>query len=71
MKLSPPHIDPKDRPLRRKAAMAYRAAREAGKSHDRAFQAAMTVYIEARPKENADQVAASEKVDDDLLSRQR
>jgi len=31
----------------------------------------MTVYIEARPKENADQVAASEKVDDDLLSRQR
>jgi hypothetical protein len=48
-----PHmmLSPKDRPLRRKVAMAYRTAREAGKSHDRAFEAAMTVYLEARPEE--------------------
>jgi hypothetical protein len=62
IKLSPPHIDPKDRPLRRKVALAYRTAREAGKSHDRAFDAAMTVYLEARPDEKADQIAVSEKV---------
>jgi hypothetical protein len=29
-----------DKPLRRKVALAYRTAREAGKSHDRAFHAA-------------------------------
>ena len=62
MKLGPPHIDPKDRPPRRKVAMAYRTAREAGKSHDRAFHAAMTVYFEARPEEKTDQIAVSEKV---------
>jgi hypothetical protein len=42
--------------------MAYRTAREAGKSHDRAFHAAMTVYLEARPEEKTDQIAVSEKV---------
>jgi hypothetical protein len=62
MSIGPPHVDPKDRPLRRKVAMAYRTAREAGKSHDRAFQAAMTVYFEARPEEKTDQAAASHKV---------
>ena len=51
MSLGPPQIPTKDKPLRRKVAMAYRTAREAGKSHDRAFQAAMTVYFEARPEE--------------------
>jgi len=44
-------ISAKDKPLRRKVALAYRTAREAGKSHDRAFDAAMTVYLEARPDE--------------------
>ena len=42
--------------------MAYRTAREAGKSHDRAFHAAMTVYLEARLEEKTDQIAVSEKV---------
>jgi hypothetical protein len=62
MSISPPHIDTKDRPLRRKVAMAYRTAREAGKSHDRAFDAAMTVYLEARPEVKTDRLVASEKV---------
>src|SRR5262249_62126063 len=58
----PPQISAKNKPLRRKVAMAYRTAREAGKAHDRAFDAAMTVYLEARPEEKTDQAAASEKV---------
>jgi hypothetical protein len=49
MSIAPPQISAKDKPLRRKVALAYRTAREAGKSHDRAFHAAMTVYLEARP----------------------
>jgi hypothetical protein len=62
MKLSTPHIDPRDRLLKREVAMAYRSAREAGKSHVRAFHVAMTVYLEARPEETPDQAAASHKV---------
>ena len=42
--------------------MAYRTAREAGKSHDRAFDAAMTVYLEARPEAKTERLAASETV---------
>jgi hypothetical protein len=42
--------------------MAYRTARDAGKSPDRAFQAAMTVYLDARPEEKTNQTAASHKV---------
>jgi hypothetical protein len=60
MSLGPPQIPTKDKPLRRKVAMAYRTAREAGKSHDRAFQAAMT--LEVRPEEKTDQATASHKV---------
>ena len=55
-------ISAKDKPLRRKVALAYRTAREAGKSHDRAFDAAMTVYLEARPDEKTDRIAVSEEV---------
>ena len=62
MPIGPPQISAKDKPLRRKVALAYRTAREAGKSHDRAFHAAMTVYFEARPEEKTDQIAVSEKV---------
>jgi hypothetical protein len=51
MSLGPPQISAKDEPLRRQVGMAYRTAREAGKSHDGAFHAAMTVYLEARPEE--------------------
>ena len=40
MPIGPPQISAKDKPLRRKVALAYRTAREAGKSHDRAFHAA-------------------------------
>ena len=40
--------------------MAYRTAREAGKSHDRAFHAAMTDYFEARPDEKTHQLAVSD-----------
>jgi hypothetical protein len=62
MSIGPPQISAKDKQLRRKVAMAYRIAREAGKSHDRAFHSAMTVYLEARPEEKTDQIAVSEKV---------
>jgi hypothetical protein len=62
MSLGSPQVSAKDKPLRREVAMAYRTAREAGKSHDRALHAAMTVYLETRPEENTDQIAVSEKV---------
>jgi hypothetical protein len=62
MSVGPPQISAKDKPLRRKVALAYRTAREAGKSHDRAFHAAMAVYLEAHPEEKTDQIAVSEKV---------
>jgi hypothetical protein len=62
MSVGPPRISAKDKRLRRKVALAYGTAREAGKSHDRAFQAAMTVYLDARPKEKTNHAAASRKV---------
>jgi hypothetical protein len=49
MSFSPPPIAPADRALRRKVAMAYRAARSEGKSHDRSMEAAMVVYLAERP----------------------
>jgi hypothetical protein len=52
MSIGPPRISAKDKPLRRKVALAYRTPREAGKSHDRAFHA----------EEKTDQIAVSEKV---------
>ena len=69
MSIGPPQISAKDKPLRRKVALAYRTAREAGKSHDRAFHAAMTVYLEARPEEKTEQIAVCEKGRHDLFSR--
>ena len=62
MSIAPPKISAKDKPLRRKVALAYRTAREAGKSHDQGLHAAMTVYFEARPEEKTDQIVVSEKV---------
>jgi hypothetical protein len=51
-----------DLAFRRKVALAYRTAREAGKSHHRAFHATMSVYLEVRLEEKADQRTTSEKV---------
>jgi hypothetical protein len=61
MSIGPPQISAKDKPLQRKVGLAYRTAREAGKSHDTAFHAAVTVYLEARPEEKTDQRATSER----------
>jgi hypothetical protein len=62
MTLQPPHVPEADKPLRRKVALAYREARQAGKSHDRSMEAAIRAYLDARPEEAADPAAASGKV---------
>ena len=38
--LSPPHVTEDEKPLQREVAMAYRTAREAGRSHEGALDAA-------------------------------
>jgi hypothetical protein len=60
--LSPPIITASEIPLRRTVAMAYRTAREAGRSHDTALNPAMEVYYEARPEARADPSEASHRV---------
>jgi hypothetical protein len=52
-----------DKPLRRRVAMAYRTAREAGHSHHHALDAAEVVYFRAHPEELADRLEASARVD--------
>ncbi len=48
--LSPPTVTEDEKPLRREVAMAYRATREAGRSHHEAVDAARAVYSQARPE---------------------
>jgi hypothetical protein len=52
-----------DKPLRRRVAMAYRAARDVGHSHHHALDAAEVVYFRAHPGELADKPEASARVD--------
>jgi hypothetical protein len=47
----PPHVSEADKPLRRVVALAYRSARQAGKSHRDAYDEAMAVYAATRPGE--------------------
>jgi hypothetical protein len=62
MAFPPPHVTEADKPLRRKVALAYRSAREAGKSDQRAFDAAMVAYLDERPEAKADARATSKRV---------
>ena len=62
MDLRPPHVTETEKPLRRKVAMAYRAACEAGMTDFPAREAAMAVYFEERPEARADTLAASARV---------
>jgi hypothetical protein len=48
-RLRPPTVTDADKPLRRRVAMAYRSASEAGLSHHDALDAAEDVYFEAHP----------------------
>jgi beta-glucosidase-like glycosyl hydrolase len=67
--LSTPWVTDADKPLRRIVAMAYRAAREAGKEEHDAFEAAMIAYNKERPGE--DRIAASERVAEMIASAVR
>ena len=49
-------------PLHRQVAMAYRAAREAGRSHHAALDGAEAIYFRARPEAMGDLLAASARV---------
>jgi len=62
--LSPPHVADTDKPLRRHVAMAYRTAREAGRLHQAALDAARVVYAQARPEAMGDRLAASSRLRD-------
>ena len=68
MSLSPPHVADADKPLRRKVAMAYRTACEAGMSDFPAREAAMAVYLEERPEARSDTLAASARVAEMIAS---
>jgi hypothetical protein len=48
--LSPPIVTDAEKPLRREVAMAYRTAREAGRSHEGALDAADAVYHWPAPR---------------------
>jgi hypothetical protein len=66
--LSPPHVTDAEKPLRREVAVAYRIAREAGRSHDGALAAARVVYIQARPEAMSDPLAASARINEMIAS---
>jgi hypothetical protein len=68
MNLRPPHVSEDEKPLRRKVAMAYRAACEAGMSDFPAREAAMAVYLGERPETRADTFAASGRVAEMIAS---
>jgi len=48
--LSPHHVTEDEKPLRREVAMAYRTAREVGRSHHEALDAAEAIYAQGRPE---------------------
>jgi hypothetical protein len=56
--LRPAHVDDADKPLRRSVAMAYRGAREAGWSHNRANEAAIG-RLRCRARPGQERLAAS------------
>ena len=58
-----------EKPLRRQVAMAYRAAKEAGKEEHDAFEAAMAAYNKERPGE--ERLAASARVAEMIASAVR
>jgi hypothetical protein len=66
--LSPPHVTDAEKPLRRQVAMAYRTAREAGRSHHDALDAAEAVYFQAHSETLADRLAASRRINELIAS---
>jgi len=66
--LSPPTVTKDEKPLRRDVAMAYRAAREAGRTHEESFDAAEAVYFQARPGAVGDRLAASARINELIAS---
>jgi len=65
---SPPTIIDADKLLRRTVAMAYRTAREVGRSHLAALSAAEAAYCEAHPEASADRLAASARINEMIAS---
>ena len=66
--LSPPTVTEDEKPLRREVAMAYRATREAGRSHHEAVDAARAVYSQARPEAMGAPLAASARINEMIAS---
>jgi hypothetical protein len=66
--LSPPHVSEGEKPLRRRVAIAYRTAREAGRSHYDALDAAEAVYFQGHPEALADRLAASARINELIAS---
>jgi hypothetical protein len=66
--LSPPSVADADKPLRREVAMAYRNAREVGRSHHDALAAAQAIYFRVRPEALADRLEASARVNEMIAS---
>jgi hypothetical protein len=60
--LSPPTVSDAEKPLRRVVALAYRTARQAGRSHHAALEEAETAYLAAHPEAAADRREMSGRV---------
>jgi hypothetical protein len=67
-RLRPPFVTDAEKPLRRQVAMAYRTAREFGRSHHGALDGAEAVYFQAHPEAKADRLAASALVNELIAS---
>jgi hypothetical protein len=66
-RLRPPTVTDAE-PLRRAVAMAYRTAREVGRSYDDALDAAEAVYCQAHPEALAERLAASARINELIAS---
>jgi hypothetical protein len=66
--LRPPTVTEAERPLRRAVAMAYRTAREMGRSHHAAIAMAEAAYTAARPEGRDDPGAASVRINEMIAS---
>lgn len=66
--LRPPTITEAERPLRRTVALAYRSARQAGRSHHAALEEAETAYLAARHEAAGDPGEMSTRVNEMIAS---
>jgi hypothetical protein len=66
--ISPPTVTDAEKPLRRVVAVAYRSARQAGRSHHAALDEAEAAYLAAHPDAGGDPGEMSARVNEMIAS---